>query len=50
MSWNKEVLIRGTGAENEKGERGKMNRIESNNLFNVEALRIEKWEQNKELE
>lgn len=28
MSWNKEVLKRGTGAENEQGERGKMNRIE----------------------
>lgn len=28
MSWNKEVLKRGTGAENEQGERGKMNRID----------------------
>ena len=28
MSWNKEVLERGTGAENEQGERGKMNRID----------------------
>lgn len=28
MSWNKEVLKRETGAENEQGERGKMNRIE----------------------
>ena len=27
MSWNKEVLKRKTGAENEQGERGKMNRI-----------------------
>ena len=50
MTWNKEVLKRGTGAENEKGELGKMNRIESNNLFHVEDVGIEKWEQNKELE
>ena len=28
MSWNKEVLKRGTRAENEQGERGKMNRID----------------------
>ena len=28
MSWNKEVLKRETGAENEQGERGKMNRID----------------------
>lgn len=27
MSWNKEVLKRETEAENEQGERGKMNRI-----------------------
>ena len=28
MSWNKEVLKRGTGGENEQGEGGKMNRID----------------------
>ena len=39
MSWNKEVLKRGTGAENEQGERGKMNRIESNSIYLMSKTR-----------
>ena len=39
MSWNKEVLKRGTGAENEQGERGKMNRIDQ-----IICLMSKTWE------
>ena len=38
-SWNKEVLIRKTGAENEQGERGKMNRIDQ-----IICLMSKTWE------
>lgn len=39
MSWNKEVLKRETGAENEQGERGKMNRIDQ-----IICLMSKTWE------
>lgn len=41
MSWNKEVLKMGTGAENEQGERlrGEMNRIESNSIYLMSRTR-----------
>ena len=39
MSWNKEVLKRGTRAENEQGERGKMNRIDQ-----IICLMSKTWE------
>lgn len=39
MSWNKEVLKRKTGAENEQGERGKMNRIDQ-----IICLMSKTWE------
>ena len=39
MSWNKEVLKRETEAENEKGERGKMNRIDQ-----IICLMSKTWE------
>ena len=38
-SWNKEVLIRKTGAESEQGERGKMNRIDQ-----IICLMSKTWE------
>ena len=39
MSWNKEVLKRETGAENEQGERGKMNGIDQ-----IICLMSKTWE------
>lgn len=39
MSWNKEVLKRETGAENEQRERGKMNRIDQ-----IICLMSKTWE------
>ena len=39
MSWNKEVLKRETGAENEQGERGKMNSIDQ-----IICLMSKTWE------
>ena len=39
MSWNKEVLKRETGAENEQTERGKMNRIDQ-----IICLMSKTWE------
>lgn len=39
MSWNKEVLKRETEAENEQGERGKMNRIDQ-----IICLMSKTWE------
>lgn len=39
MSWNKEVLKRETGAENEQGVRGKMNRIDQ-----IICLMSKTWE------
>lgn len=39
LSWNKEVLKRETGAENEQGERGKMNRIDQ-----IICLMSKTWE------